>query len=67
VPTLLLHGTADGLVPVAQAHRLAAHRASYGLPTQLSIYEGAPHGFFNQPGAHADRGVKEILEHVLAR
>jgi acetyl esterase/lipase len=67
VPTLLLHGTADGLVPVAQARRLAEHRASHALPTQLSIYEGAPHGFFNQPGAHAERGVKEILEHVLER
>jgi acetyl esterase/lipase len=67
VPTLLLHGTADGLVPVAQAHRLADHRRKHELPTHLSIYEGAPHGFFNQPGAHAERGVKEILEHVLER
>jgi acetyl esterase/lipase len=66
-PTLLLHGTADGLVPIAQAERLASHRASGGLPTRLSIYEGAPHGFFNQPGAHAERGWREILAHVLER
>lgn len=65
VSTLLLHGTDDGLVPVGQARRLAEHRISLGLPTTLSIFEGAPHGFFNQSGAHADRGVREILRHVL--
>jgi acetyl esterase/lipase len=66
VPTLLLHGTDDGLVPVAQARRLAEHRTSLGLPTTLSIFEGAPHGFFNQAGEHAERGIREILAHVLA-
>ncbi len=47
-PTLLLHGTADGLVPHGQAERLAEHRRALGLPTELVIYPGAPHGFFNQ-------------------
>lgn len=61
VPTLLLHGTDDGLVPVEQAHRLAAHRDALGLPTRLVIYEGAPHGFFNVPGAAATAGVQELL------
>lgn len=65
VPTLLLHGTDDGLVPVAQAERLAAHRTSLGLPTRLVIYEDAPHGFFNlahHPAAEA--GVREIVDHA---
>ncbi len=66
VPTLLLHGTGDGLVPVSQARRLAEHRGTLGLPTTLSIYEGAPHGFFNHAGEHAERGVREILAHVLS-
>jgi len=47
VPTLLLHGSDDGLVPVEQARRLAARRDELGLPTKLVIYPGAPHGFFN--------------------
>jgi acetyl esterase/lipase len=47
-PTLLLHGTADGLVPYGQAERLAAHRRSLDLPTELVLYPGAPHGFFNE-------------------
>ena len=66
-PTLLLHGSDDGLVPVGQAERLAAHRISLGLPTRLVVYEGAPHGFFNvahHPAARA--AVDAIVEHVAA-
>lgn len=59
--TVLLHGDEDGLVPVDQARRLAAHREALGLPTRLVIYPGAPHAFFNQPGAPAEAGVREIL------
>ncbi|MBA3391096.1 MAG: alpha/beta hydrolase [Deltaproteobacteria bacterium] len=62
--TLLLHGDDDGLVPVEQARRLAAHRESLGLPTRLVIYPGAPHGFFNLPLPAADAGVREIIDHV---
>ena len=64
VPTLLLHGSDDGLVPVDQARRLAAHREALGLPTRLVIYHGAPHGFFNLPVPAADAGVREIIAHV---
>jgi len=67
-PTLLLHGDADGLVPVEQARRLAAHREALGLPTRLVIYPDAPHGFFNQRGsAAAEAGVRELVAHVGAR
>jgi len=62
--TLLLHGSDDGLVPVEQAHRLAAHRDSLGLQTRLVIYDGAPHGFFNVPVPAADAGAREIIAHV---
>ena len=63
-PTLLLHGTNDDLVPVAQAHDLTAHRQSLGLPTKLVVYDGAPHGFFNLPVPEAAAGAREIIEHV---
>jgi acetyl esterase len=63
VPTLLLHGTADGLVPVEQSERLAAHRESLGLPTKLVVYTGAPHGFFNSR-TFAGAGADEIIAHV---
>jgi acetyl esterase/lipase len=64
IPTLLLHGGADALIPVAQAHRLAAHREALGLPTRLVIYPDAPHGFFSVPGAAAESGVRALVEHV---
>jgi acetyl esterase/lipase len=64
VPTLLLHGTDDGLVPVEQARRLAAHRESLGLPTTLAIYEGAPHGFFNFACDAGEQAIAEIVRHV---
>ena len=67
VPTLLLHGSDDGLVPVDQARRLAARREALGLPTRLVIYAGAPHAFFNAPCPAADAAVREIIEHVEAR
>ena len=65
VPTLLLHGDDDGLVPVDQARRLAAHREALGLPTRLVIYPETPHGFFNLPGAAADAAVGEIIAHAV--
>lgn len=65
-PTLLLHGDADGLVPVAQAHRLAAHRASLGLPTRLVVYRDAPHGFFQFACDASREGAAEIVRHVSA-
>lgn len=64
VPTLLLHGGDDGLVPAAQAGALAAHRESLGLPTRLVIYPGVPHGFFNLPIPAAEAGAAEIIDHV---
>jgi acetyl esterase/lipase len=66
VPTLLLHGGDDGLVPVEQAQRLAAHRGALGLPTRLVIYDGAPHGFFSSRISAADAAVREIVAYVEA-
>jgi acetyl esterase/lipase len=63
-PTLLLHGTDDGLVPIEQAHQLAAHRETLGLPTKLVVYDSAPHGFFNLPVPAAAAATTEIIEHV---
>lgn len=64
IPTLLLHGTNDGLVPVDQSRLLAERRQSLGLPTRLVVYEGAPHGFFNQPCIARDEGLREVIAHV---
>lgn len=62
IPTLLLHGDADRLVPVAQAHRLAAERTARALPTELVVVPGAPHGFFTTP--HAEVGIAALLRYT---
>lgn len=65
-PTLLLHGTADALVPVAQAHALEARRRAQGLPTRLEIYQDAPHAFFNHEGPASAAALRALIEHLGA-
>lgn len=49
VPTLILHGTADDVVPVAHAHMIAARAPE----AELVIVDGAPHFLRDDPKAMA--------------
>jgi len=60
-PTLLIHGTADGLVPNQQAHSLAQRRTEAGLPTQMAIFEGAPHGFLCSRNAARESAADSLI------
>lgn len=46
-PLLLIHGTSDELVPVAHAKRLHQSRSERGLPSEIEIVPGMPHGWLN--------------------
>jgi alpha-beta hydrolase superfamily lysophospholipase len=59
VPTLIVHGSDDEVVPVAHAHRLAAH----GANADLMILEGAAHQLRRRPEVFAL--VVEWLGRVL--
>lgn len=48
-PLLILHGTADGTVPVEQSQRLADALKKAGAEHELLVIEGAPHSFHLQP------------------
>jgi acetyl esterase/lipase len=48
-PILILHGTADGTVPVADSEAFAAALKKAGAEHQLVIIEGGPHSFHLQP------------------
>jgi carboxymethylenebutenolidase len=44
-PVLILHGEQDRVVPVAEAHKLAALLDSRKSPYEIKLYKNAGHGF----------------------
>jgi non-heme chloroperoxidase len=55
VPTLVVHGSDDQIVPIDATARRAAEILPQG---RLVVYEGAPHGL---PSTHKDRLNEELL------
>lgn len=67
IPVLVIHGTADRLVPFAQARCMEAQRVADGLPVTVLAIDNAPHGFFNRAdllpyAEHAMTGILEFLQ-----
>ena len=55
VPTLIVHGTGDQIVPID----VSARNAAKGIAgAQLVEYDGAPHGLF---ATHGERLTKDLL------
>ncbi len=48
-PALVLHGTADEIVPIENARAFQEHMVRLGRRCELIAYEGMPHAFFNYP------------------
>lgn len=68
LPTLVLHGDADAIVPVRQAEGWVAQRRRAKLPTEVLILPGAPHAFFNHPETEAaQRGAQALLDYLEAQ
>jgi acetyl esterase/lipase len=44
-PTLIIHGDADMLVPVAQSRAMAERLKAAGIPAEVHVIHGAPHAF----------------------
>ncbi len=47
-PTIVFLGSEDKLVPVATAKKFDADLKAAGVQSEIWIYEGQPHGFFNE-------------------
>ena len=48
-PTIVFLGSADGLVPVETARAFQREMQAVGSRSELFLYQGQPHGFFNHP------------------
>ncbi|MCH7229006.1 alpha/beta hydrolase [Haloferula sp. A504] len=46
-PTVVFLGTSDNLIPVATAESFQALMEAEGIRSDLHLYQGQPHGFFN--------------------
>ncbi|MDB4770727.1 alpha/beta hydrolase [bacterium] len=47
-PTIVFLGSNDTLIPVATAEKFDADLKAVGIQSELWIYDGQPHGFFNE-------------------
>lgn len=61
VPTLIVHGTSDKIVPIATSARAAAA----AIPGSTLIeYDGAPHGLL---ASHKDRLIADVVTFITGR
>ena len=60
-PLLLLHGTKDTLVPMAQSEILLKKYQQAGAAVELVKFEDAPHGFWNR-----DPGFSDVMKRSVA-
>jgi carboxymethylenebutenolidase len=66
-PVLILHGTADGTVPVQAAQHLGEIIAAAQSPYELQLYPGVDHRFERTPGAPAaDAAAADAWQRTLA-
>ncbi|HXY91022.1 MAG TPA: prolyl oligopeptidase family serine peptidase, partial [Acidimicrobiia bacterium] len=65
-PALIMHGTADGAVPVQQAYTLEAALRAKGIVVESHYYEGSGHNLSGEPPIHDDF-VNRTVAFVCAR
>ncbi|MGO9449614.1 MAG: dienelactone hydrolase family protein [Candidatus Binataceae bacterium] len=68
--TLILHGSADMVVPVSNAHKLDALMTDAGRPHEMHIYPGLGHGFNFLGSSDRDsweRSVQFLDEHLRSQ
>jgi dienelactone hydrolase len=53
-PTLILHGTSDGAVPIREAYRLEAALRGVGVDVQSHYYDGGGHNLAGETDTHDD-------------
>ena len=64
-PAIVFLGTADNLIPVATAEKFQAAMREAGLQSELRLYEGQPHGFFNA-GRDNGKWYRQTMDESIA-
>jgi acetyl esterase/lipase len=64
-PTMLIHGNADTVVPVAQSLRMYEQLVDAGAKAELHVFEGMPHSFDQQSGP--GRQCASLMQMFFAR
>lgn len=65
-PTLLIHGTADELVPHSHSVNMHSALEEAGVPTEMILLEGAAHGFRGEHAEHASAAMADWFQQTLA-
>jgi carboxymethylenebutenolidase len=66
-PVLILHGDADTVVPVAEAHKLERLLKENRVPYEIHIYRGAGHGFLGDAGEDSGRRTQAFFDAHLKK
>lgn len=64
-PTLVLHGSADPIVPVANAYAVEALLRQQNVPHEVKVYEGQGHGFRGAAEKDATQRALSFLHRYL--
>lgn len=59
-PTIVFLGSKDNLIPVSTAEKFDKDLNAQGIESELHVYEGQPHGFFNE-----NKSQEAFLDTVL--
>jgi len=65
-PTLVLHGAADPIVPVANAYAVEALLRQQSVPHEVKVYPGQGHGFRGEAQRDATQRALAFLQRHLA-
>jgi dienelactone hydrolase len=66
-PTLVLHGDADTVVPVAEAYSLQKVLEERKVPYEMQIYPGEGHHFTPETRADADARIQAFFQKYLTK
>jgi acetyl esterase/lipase len=66
IPTLMLHGVKDGLVPVSQSKALKEKLDKAGIPAELVVYPNEGHGWYGANLTNSYERIEAFLNRYVS-